>query len=159
MLALADGMPSAVTSSTTKFVFPSLYSTYWRRGGCEVLGVLPPWIIPSPLQHPPGCWRGSVLSAKWDGRYLLLWHQHSTVYIKILLGLYNYIILLYVICFSRNLRLDSLSQLLCHSNVQPGGKFAVFESGTQGLVTAAMLHRMGTTGHLVQIYQGTQPQR
>ncbi|KAG7173394.1 tRNA (adenine(58)-N(1))-methyltransferase non-catalytic subunit TRM6-like [Homarus americanus] len=58
-----------------------------------------------------------------------------------------------------NLRLDTLSQLLCHVNVQPGGCFAVFESGTQGLVTAAMLHRMGTTGHLVQIYHGNHPQR
>ncbi|XP_045584093.1 tRNA (adenine(58)-N(1))-methyltransferase non-catalytic subunit TRM6 isoform X1 [Procambarus clarkii] len=58
-----------------------------------------------------------------------------------------------------NLRVDTLSQLLCHVNVQPGGSFAVFESGTQGLVTAAMLHRMGTTGHLVQIYHGSHPQR
>ncbi|KAK3886367.1 hypothetical protein Pcinc_009471 [Petrolisthes cinctipes] len=58
-----------------------------------------------------------------------------------------------------NLRLDSLSQILSHCNVQPGGRFAVFESGTQGLVTAAMLHRVGNTGHLVQIYHGTQPQR
>ncbi|XP_042213738.1 tRNA (adenine(58)-N(1))-methyltransferase non-catalytic subunit TRM6-like isoform X2 [Homarus americanus] len=61
--------------------------------------------------------------------------------------------------FFSNLRLDTLSQLLCHVNVQPGGCFAVFESGTQGLVTAAMLHRMGTTGHLVQIYHGNHPQR
>ncbi|KAK4320365.1 hypothetical protein Pmani_008780 [Petrolisthes manimaculis] len=58
-----------------------------------------------------------------------------------------------------NLRLDSLSQILSHCNVQPGGRFAVFESGTQGLVTAAMLHRLGNTGQLVQIYHGTQPQR
>lgn len=67
----------------------------------------------------------------------------------------------YVPSFSdpRNLRIDTLSQLLCHSNVQSGGNFAVFESGTQGLVTAAMLHRMGTLGHLVQVYHGTHPQR
>nr|XP_053637344.1 tRNA (adenine(58)-N(1))-methyltransferase non-catalytic subunit TRM6-like [Cherax quadricarinatus]XP_053637345.1 tRNA (adenine(58)-N(1))-methyltransferase non-catalytic subunit TRM6-like [Cherax quadricarinatus] len=58
-----------------------------------------------------------------------------------------------------NLRVDTLSQLLCHVNVQPGGSFAVFESGTQGLVTAAMLHRMGTIGHLVQVYHGNHPQR
>lgn len=58
-----------------------------------------------------------------------------------------------------NLRIDTLSQLLCHVNVQPGGNFAVFESGTQGLVTAAMLHRMGTTGRLVQVYHGNHPQR
>lgn len=58
-----------------------------------------------------------------------------------------------------NLRIDTLSQLLCHSNVQAGGNFAVFESGSQGLVTAAMLQRMGTTGHLVQVYHGAHPQR
>ncbi|XP_045104360.1 tRNA (adenine(58)-N(1))-methyltransferase non-catalytic subunit TRM6-like [Portunus trituberculatus] len=58
-----------------------------------------------------------------------------------------------------NLRIDTLSQLLCHCNVQGGGNFAVFESGSQGLVTAAMLQRMGTTGHLVQVYHGAHPQR
>lgn len=58
-----------------------------------------------------------------------------------------------------NLRIDTLSQLLCHSNVQAGGNFAVFESGSQGLVTAAMLQRMGTSGHLVQVYHGAHPQR
>ncbi|KAK8387345.1 hypothetical protein O3P69_018132 [Scylla paramamosain] len=58
-----------------------------------------------------------------------------------------------------NLRIDTLSQLLCHSNVQAGGNFAVFESGSQGLVTAAMLQRMGTVGHLVQVYHGAHPQR
>lgn len=58
-----------------------------------------------------------------------------------------------------NLRMDTLSQLLCHSNVQTGGRFAVFESGTQGLVTASMLHRMGSSGNLVYVYHGTHPQR
>ncbi|XP_050700657.1 tRNA (adenine(58)-N(1))-methyltransferase non-catalytic subunit TRM6-like isoform X2 [Eriocheir sinensis] len=58
-----------------------------------------------------------------------------------------------------NLRIDTLSQLLCHCNIQSGGNFAIFESGTQGLVTAAMLHRMGTAGHLVQVYHGGHPQR
>ncbi|XP_063611441.1 tRNA (adenine(58)-N(1))-methyltransferase non-catalytic subunit TRM6-like [Penaeus indicus] len=58
-----------------------------------------------------------------------------------------------------NLRIDMLSQILCYANVQSGGRFAVFESGSQGLVTAGMLHRMGTTGKLVQVYQGNHPQR
>ncbi|KAG0726233.1 tRNA (adenine(58)-N(1))-methyltransferase non-catalytic subunit TRM6 [Chionoecetes opilio] len=58
-----------------------------------------------------------------------------------------------------NLRIDSLSQLLCHSNVQGGGDFGVFESGSQGLVTAALLQRMGTAGRLVQVYCGGHPQR
>ncbi|XP_042868194.1 tRNA (adenine(58)-N(1))-methyltransferase non-catalytic subunit TRM6-like [Penaeus japonicus] len=58
-----------------------------------------------------------------------------------------------------NLRIDTLSQILCFANVQSGGRFAVFESGSQGLVTAGMLHRMGMAGKLVQIYQGNHPQR
>ncbi|XP_066959520.1 tRNA (adenine(58)-N(1))-methyltransferase non-catalytic subunit TRM6 [Macrobrachium rosenbergii] len=58
-----------------------------------------------------------------------------------------------------NLRVDTLSQLLCYANIQPGGNFAVFESGTAGLVSAAMLHRMGTSGHLVHVYHGNHPQR
>merc|ERR1712126_439280 len=37
-----------------------------------------------------------------------------------------------------NLRIDSLSQILCYANIQFGGKYAVFESGMQGLITAAM---------------------
>ncbi|XP_068223791.1 tRNA (adenine(58)-N(1))-methyltransferase non-catalytic subunit TRM6 [Palaemon carinicauda] len=58
-----------------------------------------------------------------------------------------------------NLRVDTLSQLLCHANIQSGGNFAVFESGTAGLVSAAMLHRMGTSGRLVHVYHGNHPQR
>ncbi|KAK7066922.1 tRNA (adenine(58)-N(1))-methyltransferase non-catalytic subunit TRM6 [Halocaridina rubra] len=58
-----------------------------------------------------------------------------------------------------NLRIDSLSQLLCLANVQSGGRFVVFESGTSGLVAAAMLHRMGSSGHLVYVYHGNHPHR
>lgn len=58
-----------------------------------------------------------------------------------------------------NLRIDSLSQLLSYSNVQSGGKYAVFEDGTKGLVTAAMLQRMGSMGNLVQLNHRGQPQR
>jgi len=58
-----------------------------------------------------------------------------------------------------NLRIDSLSQLLCYVNVQAGGKFAVFEDGTKGLITAAMLQRIGCTGNLVQLNNKGQPQR
>ncbi|CAL4066429.1 unnamed protein product [Meganyctiphanes norvegica] len=58
-----------------------------------------------------------------------------------------------------NLRIDSLAQLLSYSNVQAGGRYAVFEDGTKGLVTAAMLQRMGTQGNLVQLNHKGQPQR
>lgn len=58
-----------------------------------------------------------------------------------------------------NLRIDTLSQLLSFVNVQAGGKFAVFEDGTKGLITAAMLQRMGSTGNLVQLNHKGQPQR
>ena len=60
---------------------------------------------------------------------------------------------------NRKLRIDSLSQILSYSNAQSGSDIAVFESGTQGLVTASVLHRMGTKGRLVHLYQGQHPQR
>lgn len=58
-----------------------------------------------------------------------------------------------------NLRIDSLSQILSYVNVQAGGKFAVFEDGTKGLISAAMLQRMGSEGNLVQLNHKGQPQR
>ncbi|XP_047736848.1 tRNA (adenine(58)-N(1))-methyltransferase non-catalytic subunit TRM6 [Hyalella azteca] len=52
------------------------------------------------------------------------------------------------------LRPDSLYQLLSYSNVYPGSRVAVYDSGTQGLVTAALLHRLGAAGRLVHVYAG-----
>lgn len=57
-----------------------------------------------------------------------------------------------------NLRVDSLAQLLNMTNVRSGGKYIILESGTQGLVVASALERLGSRGRLVHIYQTGCPQ-
>ena len=61
--------------------------------------------------------------------------------------------------FYSNLRIDTLAQMLSYANVQPGGNFGVYEAGIQGLVTGAMLQRMGSEGNLVHIYSGDTPHK
>lgn len=59
------------------------------------------------------------------------------------------------------LRMDSLSQLLTYANVSANGNYLVFESGTNGLVPAAVLNALGanTTGKLVHMHPGNVPQK
>ncbi len=59
-----------------------------------------------------------------------------------------------------NLRLDSLSQLLCQANVRAGGKYLVYETGCQGLVVAGAVERVGAQegGKVVHVYQTGNPQ-
>ncbi|XP_059098747.1 tRNA (adenine(58)-N(1))-methyltransferase non-catalytic subunit TRM6-like [Tigriopus californicus] len=57
-----------------------------------------------------------------------------------------------------NLRVDSLAQLLNMANVRSGGRYIILESGTQGLVVASALERLGSAGRLVHVYQTGCPQ-
>lgn len=59
------------------------------------------------------------------------------------------------------LRMDALSQLISYSNVSSTGNFLLYESGSNGLVSAALLNSIGanTDGKLVHIHQGNVPQK
>ncbi|WVQ85808.1 hypothetical protein IAT38_007976 [Cryptococcus sp. DSM 104549] len=55
-----------------------------------------------------------------------------------------------------NLREDTLSQLLTIANVRPGGRYLVVDD-TGGLVTAAVLERMGSEGRLMLFTDSDSP--
>lgn len=59
------------------------------------------------------------------------------------------------------LRIDSLSQLISYSNVSSAGNYLLYESGSNGLVQAALLNSIGanTDGKLLHIHQGNVPQK
>lgn len=59
------------------------------------------------------------------------------------------------------LRIDSLSQLISYSGVNPTGNFLLYESGTSGLVPAAFLNSMGEDGsaQLIHMHPGNFPQK
>ncbi|KAH7972638.1 hypothetical protein HPB52_014418 [Rhipicephalus sanguineus] len=55
-----------------------------------------------------------------------------------------------------NMRIDSLAQMLTCCNVRSGGRFIVFDAYL-GLLTAAVLERLGQDGSVVQVYAGQGP--
>lgn len=59
------------------------------------------------------------------------------------------------------LRIDSLSQLISYSNVCATGNFLLYESGTNGLVPAALLNAIGanTSAKMLHLHQGNVPQK
>lgn len=59
------------------------------------------------------------------------------------------------------LRVDTLSQLLTYANISANGNYLVFESGTNGLVPAAILNALGanTNAKLVHMHPGNVPQK
>lgn len=59
------------------------------------------------------------------------------------------------------LRIDSLSQLLSYSGVCGTGNYMVYESGTNGLIPAAILNSLGanTDAKLLHIHPGNVPQK
>lgn len=59
------------------------------------------------------------------------------------------------------LRIDSLSQMISFSNISATGNFLLYESGTNGLVPAALLNSIGanTEGKLLHLHQGNVPQK
>ena len=56
------------------------------------------------------------------------------------------------------LRPDSLAQILTWINVQAGSKVLLIEN-CQGLIAGAIMERLGSSGNLVQLYQGSFPVR
>lgn len=61
----------------------------------------------------------------------------------------------------QGLRLDDLSQILTNSNVQSDGNYILYDSGTSGLVTAALMHAIGpqTTARLIHMHPGNECQK
>lgn len=59
------------------------------------------------------------------------------------------------------LRMDSLSQLISYSGVSSDGIYLAYESGTNGLIPAAILNSIGanTAGKLLHIHPGNVPQK
>lgn len=59
------------------------------------------------------------------------------------------------------LRVDSLSQLISYSGVNSTGTYLLYEAGTSGLVPAALLNSMGSSGdaRLIHIHPGSFPQK
>jgi len=59
------------------------------------------------------------------------------------------------------LRIDSLSQLISYSGVNSTGIYLLYDAGTSGLVPAAFLNSMGSSGdaRLVHIHPGNFPQK
>lgn len=59
------------------------------------------------------------------------------------------------------LRMDSLSQIISYSNISGVGNYLLYESGTNGLIAAALMNSIGanSTGQLVHIHQGNMPQK
>ncbi|XP_025830991.1 tRNA (adenine(58)-N(1))-methyltransferase non-catalytic subunit TRM6-like [Agrilus planipennis] len=58
-------------------------------------------------------------------------------------------------------RIDDLSQILTYSNVQSDGNFLLYDSGTSGLISAAIMNAIGanTTGKLVHAHPGNECQK
>lgn len=58
------------------------------------------------------------------------------------------------------LRIDSLSQLISYSGVNSTGNYLIYDSGTSGLLPAAFLNSMGSSGDskLIHLHPGNFPQ-
>jgi len=56
------------------------------------------------------------------------------------------------------LRFDTLAQILCRVNLDPGGKYLLYENGSQGLLQAALLNQLHDNGCLVHIFSSTSEQ-
>jgi len=56
------------------------------------------------------------------------------------------------------LRFDTLAQILCRINLDPGGKYLLYENGSQGLLQATLLNQLYDNGYLVHIFSLTAEQ-
>ncbi|KAF2896790.1 hypothetical protein ILUMI_09385 [Ignelater luminosus] len=59
------------------------------------------------------------------------------------------------------IRIDDLSQILTYANIQSDGKFLLYDSGTSGLVTSAIMNSIGpnTHGQLIHAHPGNECQK
>jgi len=53
------------------------------------------------------------------------------------------------------LRFDTLAQILCRVNLDPGGKYLLYENGSQGLLQATLLNQLHDNGYLVHVFSLT----
>lgn len=58
-------------------------------------------------------------------------------------------------------RIEDLAQILTYTNIQSDGNYLLYDSGTSGLTTAAMMHSIGsnTKGHLIHMHPGNECQK
>lgn len=56
------------------------------------------------------------------------------------------------------LRFDTLAQILCRVNLDPGGKYLLYENGSQGLLQATLLNQLHDNGYLVHVFSLTAEQ-
>ncbi|XP_050425112.1 tRNA (adenine(58)-N(1))-methyltransferase non-catalytic subunit TRM6 [Adelges cooleyi] len=56
------------------------------------------------------------------------------------------------------IRFDTLAQILCRVNLDPSGKYLLYENGSQGLLQAAFLNQLDDNGRLVHIFSSTTEQ-
>ncbi|EFA04885.1 tRNA (adenine(58)-N(1))-methyltransferase non-catalytic subunit TRM6-like Protein [Tribolium castaneum] len=59
------------------------------------------------------------------------------------------------------IRIDDLSQILTYSNIQSQGTHLLYDSGTSGLLPAALLHQLGggSPAHLIHLHPGNECQK
>ncbi|CAB4067188.1 TRM6 [Lepeophtheirus salmonis] len=57
-----------------------------------------------------------------------------------------------------NLRIDSLSLILSRADIRPNGRYIIYESGCRGIIVAAALERIGSSGNIIHLYQTGTPQ-
>lgn len=59
------------------------------------------------------------------------------------------------------IRIDDLSQILTYSNIHPEGNHLLYDSGTSGLMPAAIINAIGpkTSGQLIHMHPGNEYQR
>lgn len=56
------------------------------------------------------------------------------------------------------LRFDTLAQILSRVNIDPSGKYLLYENGSQGLLQAALLNQLHDNGRLIHIFSLTAEQ-
>ncbi|XP_034941324.1 tRNA (adenine(58)-N(1))-methyltransferase non-catalytic subunit TRM6 [Chelonus insularis] len=91
--------------------------------------------------------------------------KKETKYYKYLTILKPTICLLQEIYFKQDhgkincIRMDTLSQILSYCDVKADGQYLLYDGGSAGLVTAALLNRIGaqTEGTLINIHPGNHP--
>lgn len=59
------------------------------------------------------------------------------------------------------IRIDDLSQILTYANIHSDGNHLLYDSGTSGLLSAAILNQIGanTNGHLIHMHPGNECQK
>lgn len=57
-----------------------------------------------------------------------------------------------------SIRFDTLAQILCRVNLDPDGKYLLYENGSQGLLQATLLNQLHNDGRIVHVFSSTTEQ-